>query len=253
MELNASDERGIQVVRDKIKKYSQKLVTKIDKNCPPFQIVILDEADSMTIDAQSALRRIIEDNTKTTRFCIICNYVSKIIDPISSRCARFRFSPLSKESQVARLTMIANNENVKVSEDILSFLVDVSEGDLRRSINLLQSISQLGTDLLTPEILNDVCGIIPLNEMNNLYNVLCTSNLDGILNFANDIMASGYDARQLLLQLNDYVINREDLNDKVKTRITQLIMDKEISFMENSSASLELYSLLGQINKYLTS
>ena len=90
LELNASDERGIQVVREKIKKYSQRVIQK-KTDIFNFQIVILDEADSMTVDAQSALRRIIEDNVKSTRFCIICNYVSKIIDPIASRCAKFRY------------------------------------------------------------------------------------------------------------------------------------------------------------------
>ena len=96
LELNASDERGIQVIREKVKKFSQKVITKIPgQNTVKFQIVILDEADSMTNDAQSALRRIIEDYTSQTRFCIICNYISKIIDPIASRCAKFRFNPLS--------------------------------------------------------------------------------------------------------------------------------------------------------------
>jgi replication factor C subunit 2/4 len=91
LELNASDERGIQVVRDKVKKFSQKQISKLaNKNVPQYQIVILDEADSMTQDAQGALRRVIEDYSGTTRFCFICNYVSKIIDPIASRCAKYR-------------------------------------------------------------------------------------------------------------------------------------------------------------------
>lgn len=101
IELNASDERGINVVREKVKKFAQRKISKHPDStfpCPPIQIVILDEADSMTIDAQAALRRIIEQYSSNTRFCIICNYISKIIDPLASRCVKFRFSPIARDA-----------------------------------------------------------------------------------------------------------------------------------------------------------
>ena len=94
----------------------------------------------MTIDAQSALRRIIEAHAKTTRFCIICNYISKIIDPLASRCVKFRFSPIGQEAQKERLLKICETESVRVdSEEVIDRLIEITEGDLRRSINTLQT------------------------------------------------------------------------------------------------------------------
>ena len=143
LELNASDERGIAVVREKIKKFAQrKISNNPDINCPPIQICILDEADSMTIDAQAALRRIIEAYSSNTRFCIICNYIAKIIDPLASRCVKFRFSAIGHSAQKERLNMICKNENINVESDkVLDALIEISEGDLRRSINTLQTCS----------------------------------------------------------------------------------------------------------------
>jgi len=141
LELNASDERGIQVIRDKVKKFAQKKLAKHPggRNVPNIQIIILDEADSMTHDAQAALRRIIENHATTTRFCIICNYISKIIDPLASRCVKFRFSPIGFDAQMERLALICDAEQVNLSNQkvVLTRLIQLTEGDLRRSINLL--------------------------------------------------------------------------------------------------------------------
>ena len=162
LELNASDDRGIQAIREKVKTFAQKIVTKLEtRSLADFQIIILDEADLLTNDAQSALRRIIEDNSNQTRFCIICNYVSKIIDPIVSRCAKFRFNALSEESQINHLNNIAKQENMKIDSQIINKIQKVSQGDLRKSINLLQTLSKISPSLLNEELIDEICGIIP--------------------------------------------------------------------------------------------
>merc|ERR1719470_178234 len=136
LELNASDERGIQVIREKVKSFANLAVSGKRSDgtpCPPYKIVVLDEADSMTTHAQAALRRTKEKQTKTTRFCLICNYVSRIIEPITSRCAKFRFKPLSVDSIKERLQLITSAENVDISEDGMDAIVLTSEGDLRKA------------------------------------------------------------------------------------------------------------------------
>jgi len=135
LELNASDERGIGMVREKIKRYSKFAgISEV-----PFKIIILDEADEMTSDAQTALRRIIEDASRTCRFIMIANNISKIIDPIQSRFATFKFTSISRDDVTARLAAIAKKEGVKVGKAGLDAIYDYSEGDMRHAINLMQA------------------------------------------------------------------------------------------------------------------
>ncbi|CAN9304842.1 unnamed protein product [Alternaria alternata] len=166
LELNASDERGISIVRQKVKDFARqqlsvapnhtvmvedkdgseggKTVRYRDKYpCPPFKIIVLDEADSMTQDAQSALRRTMETYSRMTRFCLVCNYVTRIIDPLASRCSKFRFKSLDQGNAVKRVGDIARLEKVELEDGVAEELVRVADGDLRKAITFLQSAARL--------------------------------------------------------------------------------------------------------------
>ena len=149
LELNASDERGISIVREKVKDFARMQLSNPPPHykdrypCPPYKIIILDEADSMTQDAQSALRRTMETYSKITRFCLICNYVTRIIDPLASRCSKFRFKMLDQGNAKKRLEDIAQNENISLEDGVVDKVIECSEGDLRKAITFLQSAARL--------------------------------------------------------------------------------------------------------------
>ncbi|MEM2897053.1 MAG: replication factor C small subunit, partial [Candidatus Bathyarchaeia archaeon] len=140
MELNASDARGIDVIRTTVKEFAR--MATISK--APFKIIVLDEADHMTSDAQHALRRTMERYTETCRFILCCNYSNRIIEPIQSRCAIFRFTPLNEKDMTEHLCDIAKSEKVNFTKDGIAAIVEISEGDLRKSINVLQAAASLG-------------------------------------------------------------------------------------------------------------
>ncbi|USW54934.1 Putative AAA+ ATPase domain, ATPase, AAA-type, core, replication factor C [Septoria linicola] len=154
LELNASDERGISIVREKVKDFARMQLSNSPSGpagqeyrkkypCPPYKIIILDEADSMTQDAQSALRRTMETYSKITRFCLVCNYVTRIIDPLASRCSKFRFKSLDESNAGKRIADIAKLEHVKLEDGVVDTLLRCSEGDLRKAITFLQSAARL--------------------------------------------------------------------------------------------------------------
>lgn len=152
--LNASDERGIDTVRNKIKHFAKQKIYSTKDETIEFKLIILDEADSMTPEAQTALRRIMEKYSEITRFCFICNYVNKIIKPISSRCAIFRFKKVDTKLVEQRLNYICNKENCQELKETIPIISLNTNGDLRQSIIMLESVKKLGGDI------TNMCGII---------------------------------------------------------------------------------------------
>ncbi|HUI00200.1 MAG TPA: replication factor C small subunit [Nitrososphaerales archaeon] len=155
LSLNASDERGIDIVRERIKTFASYTDRR---EGVPFRLVILDEADEMTHDAMTALRRIMEETSRYTRFILVCNYSSNIIEPIQSRCAIFRFKRIGQEEAVACLKRIAKAEDVKASPEVLKEIAFAVDGDLRQAINLLQAASGSGSGEVTVAKVNAVTG-----------------------------------------------------------------------------------------------
>merc|ERR1719421_2801131 len=162
-ELNASDERGISAVREKVKTFAQLAIGSTQEGLAQskanFRVVILDEADSMTHDAQAALRRIMEEFVQVTRFIIICNYVSRIIAPLHSRCSKFRFQPIDKEFQKQRIFHICKEEKVQISGEALETLISLSKGDMRCAVTMLQTAVNFYGDIDKAAITEIACAV----------------------------------------------------------------------------------------------
>ncbi|CAL8347930.1 replication factor C subunit 4 [Gadus morhua] len=246
LELNASDERGIQVVRHKVKNFAQLTVagTRTDgKRCPPFKIIILDEADSMTGPAQAALRRTMEKESRTTRFCLICNYVSRIIEPLTSRCSKFRFKPLANWIQEERLLEICSKENLKYSKEGIAALVKVSEGDLRKAITFLQSAARLVVDQeITEKTIVEIAGVVPSKMIDNLLQTCFKGTFEKVQIAIKDMVDEGYAATQILIQLHESIIE-QDLNDKKKSAITEKMAVVDKCLADGADEYLQLLSL----------
>uniref|UniRef100_A0A023GLD4 Replication factor C subunit 4 n=1 Tax=Amblyomma triste TaxID=251400 RepID=A0A023GLD4_AMBTT len=247
LELNASDERGIQVVREKIKTFSQLTAHAVGpdgKPCPPFKIVILDEADSMTASAQAALRRTMEKETKSTRFCLICNYISRIIDPLTSRCSKFRFKPLPKEVLLERLRSICTAEGVQCEDEVLDFLMDACEGDMRRAITLFQSVSRLKCDEpVTSHDVAEVAGIIPKKWIDDLLASCASNSYEKLSATVEDLVLEGFAASQLFSQLHDTIVLSTDYNDKQKSAITEKLAICDHRLLEGADEYLQIMDL----------
>ncbi|MFQ6136018.1 MAG: replication factor C small subunit [Candidatus Hydrothermarchaeales archaeon] len=241
LELNASDERGIDVVRGKIKDFARTQAIGGD-----FKIIFLDEADALTRDAQQALRRTMERFSSTCRFILSCNYSSKIIEPIQSRCALFRFRNLEKEDIKARIEVIAGKEKLEITEDGLDAMLYASEGDLRKAINLLQSSAALNKKIDSKLIF----GVTAKARPEEIREVVKTA-IEGKFIPARDalrelVITYGMSGEDVVKQLHKEVFNLDDLKDEVKVKLADIIGEYEFRMVEGSNELIQLEALLAQ-------
>lgn len=254
LELNASDDRGINVVRTKIKDFAAVAVgtcTRPGYPCPPFKIIILDEADSMTEDAQNALRRTMETYSRVTRFFFICNYISRIIEPLASRCAKFRFKPLSEEIMITRILHICKEEGLNLDSQALSTLSSISEGDLRRAITYLQSAARLYGSSITAKDLINVSGVIPQDAVQALFAACKTGQFDRANKEVSKIIAEGYPVSQLFSQLFDIIVNADDISDEQKARICKKLGETDKRLIDGADEYVQLLDVASHTMKAL--
>jgi replication factor C small subunit len=243
LELNASDERGIDVIRSKVKEFAR---TRVAGDVP-FKIILLDEADNMTADAQQALRRLMELYTATTRFILAANYPSKIIEPIQSRCAVFRFTPLSKEDVVGRLKYIAEKENVKYTDDALETIYDLSEGDMRKAINILQAASALGE--ATVETVYKVVGLAHPREVRQMLQLALNGNFNEARSKLRDLMLNyGLSGLDIIKQIHREIFSSDlKLPDEARILIADLAGEIQFRLVEGSDDEIQLNAFLARL------
>ncbi|XP_033627471.1 replication factor C subunit 5-like [Asterias rubens] len=239
LELNASDDRGIGIVRGPILSFaSTRTIFKSG-----FKLVILDEADAMTNDAQNALRRVIEKFTENTRFCLICNYLSKIIPALQSRCTRFRFGPLDMKQMVPRVQHVINEERVNVTEDGLNALVTLSKGDMRRSINILQSTS-MAYDIVNEENVYQCTGHPLRSDIESIVDWMLNKDYTTAYNNIMKLKTlKGLALQDILTEVHIYV-HRIDFPMKVRVHLLEKMADTEHRLAAGTSEKIQLGSLL---------
>lgn len=305
LELNASDERGISIVRQKVKDFARqqlssaptynvmtedkdggegKMVRYRDKYpCPPFKIIVLDEADSMTQDAQSALRRTMETYSKMTRFCLVCNYVTRIIDPLASRCSKFRFKSLDQGNAVKRVEDIARLEGVALDQGVSEELVRVADGDLRKAITFLQSAARLVSATQGPEAASrkrkrvvddeddemddgsdttlvdkstvslqsiaEIAGVIPGPTLNTFSDSLFPKSssrsirYNEIAKVVENMIAEGWSASQTVTQLYEQVMFDERVEDVKKVRLAGVFSETDKRLVDGGDEHLAVLDL----------
>jgi replication factor C small subunit len=241
LELNASDERGIDVIRNKVKDFARsKAIEDI-----PFKIIYLDESDALTKEAQQALRRTMENYASTTRFILSCNYSSKIISPIQSRCAVFRFKPLPEDVLKEIVKKIAEKEELKITDEALNYIYIASEGDCRKAENIMQAVSAITKDI-DEKAVERVVSFAEPQEIKEVVNLALNGNFEQAkTKLSSVIINHGLSGLDAVIQIQKQIMNF-DLEDNIKTNLIKLCGEYEFRLVEGSNEFVQLNALLAE-------
>ena len=243
LELNASDERGINMVRERVKKFSRfaGLDTEI-----PFKIIILDEADEMTSDAQTALRRIIEDTAKFCRFILIANNISKIINPIQSRCAVFKFSQIDEKEIITHLKSVLKKEKGKADEKGLKEIAQYAGGDLRHAINLLQTAASTGD--ITQDSVKAAAGLTKTNDVDDVLKLAVSGKIQDSRNKMIELIkVYGMSESDFLKYINQALFSAKYDNLE---ELSQIIAKYDYRILVGSNPEIQLSAMLAELGKF---
>ena len=246
LELNASDERGINVIRERVKIFSQYFTPTKEI---PFKLIILDEADMMTSEAQTALRRIMEIHSRIARFILICNYLTRIISPIQSRCAIFRFRGIPREEAIKYLERICKSEGVSYEDGVLELIYDYTRGDLRRAINLLQSAAGVGGGKINTHIVEEIIGKATPKVIKELIEYIKVGDFYKARHLLFDFKSgSGLDGQEIIRLLMNGLIEARLLT----AEIAKILAEYEYRLINGAFEEIQLTAMLASIISAVT-
>lgn len=245
LELNASDERGIGVIRDKVKNFAR---TAAIASPVSFKILIMDEADHLTGDAQHALRRTMEIYTKTCRFCLLGNYSENIIDPIQSRCSVFRFSPLKESDLKGHIEYIAKKENLDIVEEGLDAIYQASNGDMRKSINLLQAAAA-NQKLIDDIAIYNLLGNVSPEAIKDMLNTALDGNfLESRELLRGLLINQGLAPEDIIKNIYREIMRHSTLSEQWKVKLSDTLGTIDYRLTQGSRAEIQLSTLLAHLS-----
>ena len=247
LELNASDDRGIDVVRHTIKDFARTLA--FDSN---FKIIFLDECDALTGDAQQALRRTMEKYTKTCRFVLSCNYSSKIIEPLQSRCVIYRFKPLSSEAVKKQIDHVVKAEKLTIDEKAKEAISYVSQGDLRKTINIVQACASMNETIDEDAVYNVSSRARPEQVQEMILLALDAKFLDARKKLDELMYEYGMSGEDIIKQIFRETMNLTDdqLDEKTKVELVDIIGEYDFRLVEGANERIQLEALMAQFMKF---
>ncbi|MDJ0269639.1 MAG: replication factor C small subunit [Aigarchaeota archaeon] len=244
VEINASDERGIQTIREKVKMYAR----SVPFGPIGFRILLLDESDQLTDDAQHAFRRTMEQFSATCRFILVANYSNRIIEPIQSRCAVLRFRPLPRDKVIEHLGKIAKNEGLNISSAALEAIYDFSEGDMRKSINILQAAVSISRDV-DEKTVYQVIGYVSRGEVRRLLELGLSGKISEARDLLRELLYLQGVAPSDLLTAIYREIGQLDISEEDKVEILDALGEADFRIAEGGTPEIQILALVSKLAK----